>query len=554
MDDRKIQIEMKGLARKGAFVTALLMLLLSGLNSEAAVRGKVLLIDAPDRGKPGNVMLCTMDGKERNFETLVEGKVVDARFSPDGKQMVYGLNKTIRVMDLKTRAARDLCSFEADFTYFNWGLNNKIYWSDGPEMRQIFCMDIPTKKKTLIHKGNNGRTTLSVDGKVASWVIPPVCSFVGGKTFRYMGGCGGSVSPSGKFLTSNLTTSHKLMGIFSLDQNGPSKKPIATVSALLNHSINGFSFSRSDDWVCYMVEGPKTISPLSYICYWRTDEHIEIGKYVIKDFFDETDVLPADAKLVKISICSPGPGDAPLAHAVTNVGATRTLKVVGHYSTRDGPVTPRIQEGVTWKVDASKLDMKGSTYKGLATTEYVPVTAEYQGKRASFKVTVLPELTGDGFKAELFSDAEYTKSVLTRTDRYIDYRWTGHASPDKAINGRGPWSVRWTGMLNVQVGGEYTFYFLQGEGNDGSYDVSVDGKVVISRKLKGSNINGRWSKPKSSDPITLSKGMHSIKVRTADNRRAHPVVAQLSWSGPNIKQSLLGGGYVHTQEVLANKR
>ena len=552
---------MKRIAGKSLLMAAVLSLLLSGANGWAAVAGKVLLTDAPSRVKPGNLILCLIVGEERKFETLVEGKVVDARFSPDGKQVVYGADGTIKIMDLKTRASRDIGSYAAEFTYFNWGLDNKICFSDGPELREIFSIDIGTKEKKTVHKGNGGRSTVSLDGKKAAWVMPPVCAFIGGKTYGFMGGCGGAVSPSGKYLTSNLTTTHNLMGILTFDDSGPSGKPIATVVAVRG-SINGFFFGRTDDWACYTVEEPKEISPTAYIVYWRTDDHIEIAKkHCIKDFFDETDVLPAGAELEKIAVCAEGPTNRPLAHEVTNVGVTRPLKVVGYYASKDGHFTPQLREGVTWKADAAKLAMTSSTYKGVAESGPVTVTAEYKGKSHSFDVSVLPALTGDGFKAEYFSDETFTKSALIRVDPYVDFRWDGGASPDRSINnGRAPWSARWTGLLDVQTDGEYVFHFLQAEGNDrwvkgegaekkSGWGVWIDDKLEIT--ITGS-WNYPWAKPKASKPIMLKKGMHAIKVTTVGSS-SQPVVAQLYWSGPGIKQSLLGGGYVHSNAGPADK-
>jgi PA14 domain len=552
-----------------ATLVLVLLLLLGGADAWAAVRGRALLIDSPHRCKPGNLILCVINGEKRKFETLAEGKVIDARFSPDGKGVVYGVDGKIRIMNLKTRKSRDLCPYEAgkeNFTYFNWGTGDKIYWSGGKDHRQIFCFDIKTRQKTEVHKGNKGRSTVSLDGKRAAWVMPPVAAFVGGKQFRYQGGCGGAVSPSGKYLTSNLTTTHMLMGILTFGPEGPSKNPLTVVSSPGpgKNAFNGFSFGRTDDWVCYTIEHPKNVSPTSYICYWRTGDHIrvsEFGKYCIKDFFDETDVLPAGAKLEKITVCREGPTNTPLEHVFSNVGLTRRLKVVGHYTAGGQQYTPQLRKGITWKLDKSKLAMTASTCKGLAKATKVTVTAEYKGKRDSFDITLLPKLTGDGFKAEYFKGADFKELVLTRVDPRIYFRWGGRASPDKSVNGRKPWSARWTGMVNVQTEGEYTFYFLQGEGND-KFLKGKDGKkttgwrVLVNGKLELTITKGwnyPWVKPRKSAPLKLKKGMHAIKVETVDVS-AHPVVAELYWSGPGIKQSLLGKPYIHSNGGAAKKR
>jgi hypothetical protein len=533
-------------------------------SAAAGVRGRALLTDGPSRVKPGNLFLCTVNGDERKMEKLVEGPVIDARFSPDGKQAVYGMGGKIIILDLATRKSREIGQYTADFTYFNWCQGDRICWSDGEDAREIFSVDLEGGDKKSIYKGNAGRSTMSLDGKRVAWVMPPVCADIGGKkTYRIMGGCGGAVSPSGKYLTSNLTTTHNLMGIFTFGEDGPSEKPIANVVALGDHGINGFHFGRTDDWVCYTVEHPAKVSPIAYIAYWRTDDHVELArKHCIKDFFDETDLLPAGAELERITVCAEGPTNKPLAHEVVNVGVARALKVVGHYRTKEGVCTPQLRDGITWKTDAAKLALTATEFKGVAEAARVTATAEYQGKTAAFDVTVLPALAGDGFKGEYFSDYACTNKILTRVDPYIDFRWEGGRAPAPAINkGRAPYAVVWTGRLEIQTDGDYVFSFLQGEGNDrwvqaadgtksAGWGVWVDDKVVVT--ITGS-WNYPWSKPKAGAPVTLKRGLHAIKVMTVGSP-AQPVTCQLFWSGPGIKQSLLGGGYVHSGAGAAERK
>jgi hypothetical protein len=151
---------------------------------------------------------------------------------------------------------------------------------------------------------------------------------------------------------------------------------------------------------------------------------------------------------------------------------------------------------------------------------------------------------------------------VTRVEPYVDFRWEGGRSPDPSINkGRAPWSARWTGMLDVQTDGDYVFAFLQGEGNDrwvkepdggkrSGWCVWVDDQIVVTLTK---NWNHPWSKPKASLPISLKKGQHAVKVTTVGDT-AQPVVAQLFWSGPGIRQSLLGGGYVHANATAEELR
>ena len=275
-------------------------------------------------------------------------------------------------------------------------------------------------------------------------------------------------------------------------------------------------------------------------------------------YLDESDIIPENATLKAITVCAEGPNNSPLENVVANANATLALKVVGHFTTPDGEVTPQLLEGITWKADNTKVELTATSLKGLVESGRLTVSAAYQGKQDSFDVTVLPALTGDGFKAEFFRDAEFKDLAVTRTDPQIYYRWTGRDVPDQAIDGTKPWSARWSGMLNIQTDGEYTFYFLQGEGNDrffakdkndksqkqSCYAVLLDGQQIIANTGKG---NYPWASPKPSAQLKLTKGMHTIEVTCID-ASSHPVVAELYWSGPGIKQSLLGGGYIHSQQ------
>ncbi len=531
------------------------MVALLSASPALAVRGKTLLLDAPDRTAPGDLVLGTINGDDLTYEVLAKGKVVDAGFSPDGKQVVFGVDATVKIMDLATRKVRDLCTYDGELTYFNWTSDGRILWS---EDRTIFAADLKTGEKMEVHKGNKGRSTISQDGKRAAWVMPPVAAEVGGKQYRYQGGCGGAVSPSGKYLTSNLTTTHRLIGIFEFRDDGPTAKPVKTIPGPEHYAVNGFFFGRSDDWVLFVLEHPKQVVPTSYICHLRTGEHIrvsEMGKYCIRDFYDQSDEVPAGAKLEKITVCGPGPSNTPLESEYVHVAGPRDLKVVGHYTLDGQTYTPQLREGVTWKADASKVKLTPSSIEGVALGGPITVTAEFKGHTDSFDATVLPALTGDGFKAEYFQSMTAGEPVVTRVEPHVNLRFAGRGAPD-GINGRKPWSVRWTGTLDVQIAGEYRFGFVQGEGNDkvfktesgqpvNGWEVRIDGEKVIARDMyKGWNYP--WDKPRVSEPVKLDKGRHAVTV-TAVDASSHPAVAELYWSGPGVDgMALLGDGWVNS--------
>lgn len=522
----------------------------------AQVRGRALLLDGPSRVKPGNLVLCTINGMERRMEPLVTGAVMDAHFSPDGKQIVFGMDGMIRTMDLATRAISEICPYSGDPAQdivFTWGANNRVYWSD-PVNRGIMCVDLATKECKLAHKGGGNRATVSHDGTRSAGVMPPLCAFIGGKQFRYTGGCGGSISPSGRFLTSNLTQTHQLIGIYAFEEDGPAAHPLTVVVARRGQGINGFSFGRNDDWVCYTVEHPKTDSPTACLAYWPTDFHVEVAKqHVIKDYFDESALVPTDAVLDGIALCGEGPAEIPLTNEFVTVGATLPLRVVGRFRTSSGQCTAWLREGVTWEADCRKVALAATECKGAGESSGpITVTAVYKGQRASFMVIVRPALTGDGFKAEYFDNIAFTNRLLTRVEPYVNYEWQGADTPDPAINGHKPWAARWTGTIDVRQDGAYTFGYQYGEGNggtitapDGSKQPRIAAWVddVLLTGLKGGGYP--WTHPGMAAPIELKSGRHTIRVETTD-ASAHPVVVRVYWSGPEIKHTLLGGGYVHS--------
>lgn len=492
----------------------------------------------------------------RKIERLADN-VIDAVFAPDGKQVVFGTQGAIKTLDLQSRKVKDVGRYSAtnELVWFTWGDGDNIYYSDGEKLREVHRLNLPSGEVTVVNKGYGGRMTVSHDGTRLAWVMPPVAGFVGGKRFRYQGGCGGAVSPSGRYLTSNLTTSHNLIGILEMGTNGPSEQLIQTiVSPEKPYAVNGFHFGRTDEWVCYTIEHPKSVNPLAYLTHWPSGQYICIAeKQVIKDFFDESNVLPAGAKLEGIAVCQDGPFNRPLKHVWANVAATHPHKVVGYYRTADGKVcTPRLTAGVTWSFNTRFVKVDANGVSGLQPAARQEVAATFQGKSVVLEVTVLPELQGEGFKAEFFSDGNYATNVLTRIDPALDFRWEGAMSPDAKIDGRRPWSAQWSGELEVQIEGEYTFGFLQGEGNDrlitqpngekvSAYGVWLNDELILATSVRG---NQPWSLPLVSKPIALKPGRHPVKVRTMD-ASGHPVVARLTWSGPGFDGRVLGKPHVH---------
>ena len=488
----------------------------------------------------------------RTIEEL-DTDVIDARFAPDGKAVVYGKQGVIKTIDLQSRKVTDVGHYSNtnDLTWFTWGADNNIYYADGEKLREVHQLNLKSGENKIVNTGAGGRVTVSYDGTRLAWVMPPVAGFMGGKRFRYQGGCGGAVSTSGRYLTSNLTTTHKLLGIFEMSETGPSEQMVELVKAPQKpYAINGFHFGRNDEWVCYTVEGPAAFNPTAYLAHWPSGQHIFVSeKQVIKDFYDDTQNLPDGSRLEKIAVSYDGPLNLPIDHLYVNVGQPRKLKVAGYYRTPDNRiVTPALGAGLKWAVKSNAIRLDSNSVSGLTVAEKVEAVASFEKQQCAFEVTVLPELKGEGFTGRYFSDGFYQTNVLTRVDPTMNFQWEGSMSPDEKIDGRRPWSVEWNGELEIQVEGTYTFGIVQGEGNDNmrtlpdgtresSYGVWLNGESILAHN--GKNGNYPWVDPRLSEPKVLKPGKYPIKVRTVD-ASGHPVVVRLTWSGPGFNDVLLG--------------
>ncbi|HEX8424987.1 PA14 domain-containing protein [Hymenobacter sp.] len=80
-----------------------------------------------------------------------------------------------------------------------------------------------------------------------------------------------------------------------------------------------------------------------------------------------------------------------------------------------------------------------------------------------------PAVAGTGLRGQYYKDYNFTKLVLTRTDKLIDFNWTSgpddsrFVSPGPGVPGE--WfSVRWTGHVYAPKTGVYTFHMAVDDG------------------------------------------------------------------------------------------
>lgn len=159
-------------------------------------------------------------------------------------------------------------------------------------------------------------------------------------------------------------------------------------------------------------------------------------------------------------------------------------------------------------------DSVKNAYLGLASDDIVPT---YPDQWPNFNIVSLG--TRRGLYAEYFDTTNLTNLKVTRIDSQVNFDW-GVGSPDPAIESN-TFSARWTGFVQPECSGEYTFYTYSDDG----VRLWVDGKRIINN----------WtdhSPTENSGTICLEVGrIYDIKLEYYE--RGGGATIQLRWSGPD---------------------
>lgn len=129
--------------------------------------------------------------------------------------------------------------------------------------------------------------------------------------------------------------------------------------------------------------------------------------------------------------------------------------------------------------------------------------------------------SGTGIAGEYFNNANFTNSVLTRTDSQINFDW-GSGSPQASIS-PDTFSTRWSGVVLIPESALYTFSALTSDG----VRLYLNGQMIIDRFT---DQNTHWT---DSTPIYLSAGqMVDLTIEYYEN--TGNAVAKLKWRGPGF--------------------
>jgi hypothetical protein len=166
-----------------------------------------------------------------------------------------------------------------------------------------------------------------------------------------------------------------------------------------------------------------------------------------------------------------------------------------------------------------------------ATTAYRVTSVDKTGNESAAAETSAyrppAPLVGTGLKAEYYDNADLTNLKLTRTDAQINFDWTT-GSPDASI-GVDTFSVRWTGQIQADVTGNYTFTLRADDG----VRMWVNGVLVIDKFTNaGSNTSN------VSTPVALTAGQKAdIKIEYFEN--AGGAYCQFYWQSSTMAKTLV---------------
>ena len=191
-------------------------------------------------------------------------------------------------------------------------------------------------------------------------------------------------------------------------------------------------------------------------------------------------------------------------------------------SARGSVFFPQCNPARTWRSQRHRA--KSNIYPARRLHRPGPIHFSNSGRAHHFRhrnVAIVVGPSGNGIKGEYFNNANFTNSVLTRTDGQINFDW-GAGSPHASIS-PDTFSVRWNGILLVPETADYTFSALASDG----VRLYLNGKRVIDRIA---DQNSRWT---DSASIRLTAGQ-KVNMIMECYKNTGNAVAKLKWRGPQF--------------------
>ena len=132
---------------------------------------------------------------------------------------------------------------------------------------------------------------------------------------------------------------------------------------------------------------------------------------------------------------------------------------------------------------------------------------------------------GTGLTGTYYSNIDFTGNSITRTDAAVNFNW-GTGGPSSTI-GTDTFSARWTGQVEAEETGRYTFFTRTDDG----VRLWVNGQLIVDRWLP-------QSATEHSGSIELVAGRkYDIKMEYFE--RYGSALAELRWSAPNTPKEVV---------------
>jgi hypothetical protein len=205
-------------------------------------------------------------------------------FSPDGRRIAYSKNDKIyiansdgsgsaTIMDVSCNTGR-----EPMLTWITLDGVDYLYWSTQSE--QIYRARVGSSDREVVHTSPDKLYSVSVsaDGfkaacSKAAWSVWAID--IGGDERKVGGGCQGTVSPNGQYVTRNLS------GHTEADIHDHASGSVVKTITCPTGEFNMHRFSHhSDDWVVFTVDGDE-----AYLCDWRNDRSYALGGGAPFDYY-----------------------------------------------------------------------------------------------------------------------------------------------------------------------------------------------------------------------------------------------------------------------------
>ena len=202
------------------------------------------------------------------------------------------------------------------------------------------------------------------------------------------------------------------------------------------------------------------------------------------------------------------------------------------------PLTFSSVVGIIRALDAPLTQTSGgTTYEfvswsdGGAATHNISTPSAATTYTATYRVAIPG--TGTGLSATYYNNTDFTGVTVTRVDPTVDFDW-GSGSPAPAI-GANTFSARWTGQVEAQFSGVYTFYT---QSDDGAR-LWINGQPIINN----------WSDrapTESSGTIQLVAGQR-YDIRMEFYEKNGTATARLLWSSASIPKSVVPSSRLYPQ-------